>query len=124
MAFKMNYNNGNFPFKKTIAKEKTFENTEGKDYIDPDAPGTPGQPGFEPPVLREDLDERGKQIWDAHRAKKKGAFKKEGKTGRVVERRKSYLRPEILKDMDEKFQKEGYMASKGWNMKTGYRDGV
>jgi len=35
--------------------------------VDPDAPGTPGEPGYEPPVKREDLDEMGKKIWDCHR---------------------------------------------------------
>jgi hypothetical protein len=42
-----------------------------KQKVDPDAPGTPGTPGYEPPVRREDLDEKGKAIWDAHRAKKR-----------------------------------------------------
>tara|TARA_R110002096_G_scaffold380168_1_gene574122 strand:+ start:428 stop:1423 length:996 start_codon:yes stop_codon:yes gene_type:complete len=32
--------------------------------VDPDAPGTPGKPGYEPPVTREDLDDKGKAIWD------------------------------------------------------------
>ena len=39
--------------------------------VDPDAPGTPGQPGYEPPVRREDLDEKGKAIWDKHRSPNK-----------------------------------------------------
>ena len=35
-----------------------------------------------------------------------------------------YLRPEILKRMDTgTFRRPGYMASKGWDMKTGYRTG-
>ena len=35
-----------------------------------------------------------------------------------------YLRPEILKRMDtDTFRRPGYMASKGWDMKTGYRTG-
>ena len=42
-----------------------------KPAVDPDAPGTPGEPGYEPPVKRSDLDEKGKAIWDAHRAKAK-----------------------------------------------------
>ena len=45
------------------------EHKKGK--VDPDAPGTPGQPGYEPPVKREDLDAKGKAIWDKHRAKDK-----------------------------------------------------
>tara|TARA_R100000152_G_C6768483_1_gene193989 strand:+ start:205 stop:426 length:222 start_codon:yes stop_codon:yes gene_type:complete len=70
MAFKMKYKKGGFPFKKTIAKEKTFEETEGKDYVDPDAPGIPGQPGYEPPVRYEDLDEEGKKLWHKLRGTK------------------------------------------------------
>ncbi len=43
--------------------------------VDPDAPGTPGKPGYEPPVKREDLDAKGKAIWDKHRAKDKYWYK-------------------------------------------------
>ena len=39
--------------------------------VDPDAPGTPGKPGYEPPVKRSDLDEKGKKTWDNLRNKKK-----------------------------------------------------
>jgi len=35
--------------------------------VDPDAPGTPGEEGYEPPVRREDLDDEGKATWDKHR---------------------------------------------------------
>ena len=49
----------------------TTKKTPAKQKVDPDAPGTPGQPGYEPPVKRSDLDEKGKAIWDAHRAKQK-----------------------------------------------------
>ena len=35
--------------------------------VDPDAPGTPGTAGYEPPVKRSDLDEEGKKIWDSKR---------------------------------------------------------
>ena len=37
-----------------------------KQKADPDAPGTPGEPGYEPPVKREDLDALGKKIWDCN----------------------------------------------------------
>tara|TARA_R110000796_G_scaffold163887_1_gene280824 strand:+ start:635 stop:1075 length:441 start_codon:yes stop_codon:yes gene_type:complete len=50
--------------------------------VDPDAPGTPGMPGYEPPVKRSDLDAKGKAIWDRNHAKKK---KKETKSGRETE---------------------------------------
>jgi len=36
--------------------------------VDPDAPGTPGKPGYEPPVKRSDLDKKGKATYDKHRA--------------------------------------------------------
>ena len=39
--------------------------------MDPDAPGTPGQPGYEPPVKYEDLNEEGKKLWNELRNKKK-----------------------------------------------------
>ena len=32
--------------------------------VDPDAPGTPGKPGYEPPVVREELSDEGKKIYD------------------------------------------------------------
>ena len=37
--------------------------------IDPDAPGIPGTPGYEPKVKREELDDRGKEIFDANKKK-------------------------------------------------------
>ena len=37
--------------------------------VDPDAPGTPGKPGYEPPVKRSDLDAKGKKLWDSKRNK-------------------------------------------------------
>ena len=51
MSYKMKGFSG---FKKSPVKQK----------VDPDAPGTPGKPGYEPEVKREDLDEEGKKIWD------------------------------------------------------------
>ena len=44
-----------------------------KTKVDPDAPGTPGEPGYDPPVKREDLDEKGKKKWDELRKKKSPA---------------------------------------------------
>jgi hypothetical protein len=31
---------------------------------DPDAPGTPNTDGYEPPVIREELDPKGKKLFD------------------------------------------------------------
>jgi len=35
--------------------------------IDPDAPGIPGTPGYEPKVKRNELDAKGKKIFDANK---------------------------------------------------------
>ena len=50
--------------------------------IDPDAPGVPGTPGYEPKVKRSELDTKGKKIFDANRVKRD--------TYLVSERPKSY----------------------------------
>lgn len=44
--------------------------------VDPDAPGTPGKPGYEPPVKREDLDDEGKKLFDTNQKKIKKKVKK------------------------------------------------
>ena len=49
---------------------KIAKKNVGKKKVDPDAPGTPGKPGYEPPVKRSDLDAKGKAIWDKHRENK------------------------------------------------------
>ena len=38
--------------------------------IDPDAPGVPGTPGYEPKVKRSELDAKGKKIFDANKKKR------------------------------------------------------
>jgi hypothetical protein len=44
--------------------------------VDPDAPGTPGESGYEPPVKRSDLDKKGKKLWDSkHKCPKCGKLK-------------------------------------------------
>ena len=35
-----------------------------KKAVDPDAPGTPNTDGYEPPVIREELDPKGKKLFD------------------------------------------------------------
>ena len=52
-------------------KDAKRKKSPAKQKVDPDAPGTPGTAGYEPPVKRSDLDAKGKAIWDAKRAKKK-----------------------------------------------------
>jgi len=56
-------------FKLDIKRAKK-KKSPAKQKVDPDAPGTPGTAGYEPPVKRSDLDAKGKAIWDAKRAKK------------------------------------------------------
>ena len=54
----------------------------GSDYmkltVDPDAPGTPGEPGYEPTVKRSDFDEGSEQqkMFDGNQAKIKAKKKK------------------------------------------------
>ena len=38
--------------------------------VDPDAPGTPGKPGYEPPVKYDELDEKGKKLYKSLRRAK------------------------------------------------------
>jgi len=45
-----------------MAKSPLYDNHDKK--VDPDAPGTPRKPGYEPPVVREELDKKGKKIYD------------------------------------------------------------
>ena len=45
-----------------MAKSPLHDNHDKK--VDPDAPGTPEKPGYEPPVVREELDDKGKEIYD------------------------------------------------------------
>jgi len=51
--------------------EQTHDTIKTK--VDPDAPGTPGQPGYEPPVRRSDFDEGSEQqkMFDRNQAKSK-----------------------------------------------------
>jgi len=59
-----------------VSRDPHYLDSPNKQKVDPDAPGTPGKPGYEPPVKRSDLDAKGKAIWDAHRAKRKSHTKK------------------------------------------------
>jgi hypothetical protein len=44
--------------------QKKFSAKSPLNQVDPDAPGTPGTEGYEPPVNREELDPKGKEIYD------------------------------------------------------------
>ena len=74
MAYKMKYQRdfSAFPFKSPVKYEKNpkelIKRLSGP-KVDPDAPGTPGEPGYEPPFMREDLDEKGKKLYDKLRKK-------------------------------------------------------
>ncbi len=54
-----------------------------QDKVDPDAPGTPGKPGYEPPVVREELDAKGKEIYDNLR-KENDSLLKSGMTQKQI----------------------------------------
>ena len=77
--------------------------------VDPDAPGTPGQPGYEPPVKREDLDEKGKAIWDAHRAKDKAKPNKakDKALNEILKKRKTDGKETTYQGFTEGTRKEG-----------------
>ena len=60
-------------FGNSPAKQKEFKlevgagqghKRRGKYIVDPDAPGYPGQPGYEPEVKRSDLDKKGQETFD------------------------------------------------------------
>ena len=53
-------------FSSPFMAKSPFAMHKGKPHnkVDPDAPGTPGKPGYEPPVVREELDDEGKEIYD------------------------------------------------------------
>ena len=44
--------------------QKQFSAKSPLSQVDPDAPGTPGTEGYEPPVVRGELDVKGKKIYD------------------------------------------------------------
>ena len=50
-------------------KEARGEMMGDIDKVDPDAPGTKGKPGYEPPVKRSELDAKGKAIFDKNNNK-------------------------------------------------------
>ncbi len=54
-----------------------------QDKVDPDAPGTPGKPGYEPPVVRKELDAKGKEIYDNLR-KENDSLLKSGMTQKQI----------------------------------------
>ena len=53
-------------FSLPFMSKSPFAMHKGKPHkkVDPDAPGTPGKPGYEPEVKREELDTKGKEIYD------------------------------------------------------------
>ncbi len=66
--------------------------------VDPDAPGTPNTDGYEPPVIREELDPKGKEIYDNLR-KENARLLKSGMTQEEIDAKN-------LKEMREKKKKE------------------
>lgn len=54
------------PFQKQFSAKSPLNQTVAstKKPVDPDAPGTPNTDGYEPPVIREELDDKGKEIYD------------------------------------------------------------
>jgi len=59
------------PFQQQFSAKSPLN--QGK--VDPDAPGTPGKPGYEPSVKREELDDKGKEIYDNLRKERDSLLK-------------------------------------------------
>ena len=68
--------------------------------VDPDAPGTSGKPGYEPPVRRSDFDEGSEEqkMFDKNQAKIKAKKKLSPKGKRNIDSQK--LHKEIIKYQD------------------------
>ncbi len=64
-----------------MAKSPLRDNHDKK--VDPDAPGTPGKPGYEPEVKRKELDDKGKKIYDDLR-KENARLLKSGMTQKQI----------------------------------------
>jgi len=91
-----------------------FKNSPITQKVDPDAPGTPGTPGFEPPVLRSELDDKGKKLYDSKNKKKKynmeeaqtadnsGPVKPVNKT--VASNTKKTEQNELINDLEDKIE--------------------
>jgi len=86
-----------------MKKFSGFGNSPTKQKVDPDAPGTPGKPGYEPPVRYEDLDEAGKKLWHKVRKEKKELKKGEDRPEPTWPGTDEYRKPE---DIPEKEYKE------------------
>ena len=65
---------------KTKMKPPYKKPTGPRKKVDPDAPGTPGKPGYEPPVRRSDFDKGSKQqkMFDRNQAKTQAKKPKKG----------------------------------------------
>ena len=61
-----------------------FKNSPITQKVDPDAPGTKGKPGYEPPVKRSDLDDKGKALWDSKHEKQVPLSEHEDKKGTMI----------------------------------------
>ena len=85
------------PFQKSFIAKSPIDMHEGKEHVDPDAPGTKGKPGYEPPVVREELDANGKEIYDNLR-KENARLLKSGMTQKEIDAKN-------LKEMREKKKK-------------------
>ena len=78
--------------------QQRFSAKSPLNQVDPDAPGTPGKPGYEPPVVRGELDAKGKKIYDNLR-KENARLLKSGMTQKEIDAKN-------LKEMREKKKKE------------------
>ena len=78
--------------------QQRFSAKSPLNQVDPDAPGTPGKPGYEGAVVRGELDAKGKKIYDNLR-KENARLLKSGMTQKEIDAKN-------LKEMREKKKKE------------------
>tara|TARA_R100000544_G_scaffold36970_1_gene26585 strand:+ start:90 stop:611 length:522 start_codon:yes stop_codon:yes gene_type:complete len=100
-----------------------FKASPVKQKVDPDAPGTPGTPGYEPTVKRSDLDEKGKAIWDAHKAKKEND-KEQKRIKEIHDKYKKSLNPNAKKLAKSPAKQEGPIPKKNIKLQKGEMDGT
>ena len=97
------------------ATSSPFQMHDGKKHkVDPDAPGTPGKPGYEPPVKRSDLDAKGKAIWDKNNKKERPQPTYEG-TDEYREEKDIPKKEFVKKGVDKTYQdKKEALIKKGF----------
>ena len=107
--------------------QKQFSAKSPLSQVDPDAPGTPGTEGYEPPVNREELDSKGKEIYDNLRKENNqttvgentGEVKEDEKGKYVLRSERSIAgaKGDTIRIPNNKFIKDGYLMGGDYETK-------